>query len=88
MKLVIWEYSLTVIMKPDRILRKLTYRQHTGNDTLRNMIHKTEHSRTHAELEVKKKIMKYMTCILHGGHLQQSTTMVQQVIKRKGKVIL
>ena len=28
------EYSLTVIMKPDRILRKLTYRQHRGSDTL------------------------------------------------------
>jgi hypothetical protein len=53
-----------------------TYR----SDTLQDMIHNTEHSRMHAEIEAKKKIMKYMTHILHGGHLQQSTTMVQQVI--------
>jgi hypothetical protein len=44
------------------------------------MIHKTEHNRTHAGIEAKKKIMKYMTCILHGGYLQQNTTMVQPVI--------
>jgi len=61
MKLVLMEYSLTVIMKPDRVLRKRTYRQHTEGDTLQDMIHKTEHSRTHAEIEAKKKIMKYMT---------------------------
>ena len=31
-------------------------------DTLQDMIHKIEHSRTHAEKVAKKKIMKYMTC--------------------------
>jgi len=42
----------------------------TYSDILQDMIHKTEHSRTHAELEAKKKILKYMTSIFYGGHLQ------------------